>query len=109
MYLTRAGSPCPGEVLSETTENHDRVVRVAHYRHHTSVEAIVLMDSRRRLIELQTRNPNGTWTLEERTAGELPLEVLELVIPFDELYEGVTFPVAAPRRGRRTPRRAAAP
>lgn len=91
------------EVLSDSTETHDRLVKVAHYRHRASVDAIVLVDSRRRLVEIQTRNANGTWTLDERTAGELPIAVLDVVIPFDEVYEGVTFPpVPEPSAGRRT-------
>lgn len=88
------------EVLSDSTENHDRVVKVAHYRHRASVDAIVLVDSRRRLIEIQTRNANGTWTLEEIVSGDLRVEALDVVIPLDEIYEGVTFapPPAPPKR-----------
>ena len=92
------------EVLSESTEGHDRGVKVAHYRHRATVDAIVLVDSRRRMIEIQTRNANGTWTLDERTAGDLTIAVLDVIIPFDEVYEGVTFPPRAPvaKRRRRT-------
>lgn len=95
------------EVLSESTEAHDRGMKVAHYRHRASVDAIVLVDSRRRLVEVQTRNANGTWTLDERTEGELPIAALGLAIPLDEVYEGVQFPVPpVPPAGRRArPRR----
>lgn len=91
------------EVLSESTENHDRVVKVAHYRHRATVDAIVLVDSRRRLVEIQTRNANGTWTLAELTAGDLRIDVLDVVIPLDELYDGVVFPAlpAPPARAAR--------
>ncbi len=97
------------EVLSDSTENLDRVVKVAHYRHRASVQTIVLVDSRRRLVEIQTRNPNGTWTLDERTSGEVPFAALDLAIPFDEVYERVTFepvppPAAQPKRRRRAVR-----
>jgi len=80
------------EILSESTENHDRVVKVAHYRHRATVDAIVLVDSRRRLVEIQTRNANGTWTLAELTTGELRIDVLDVGIPLDEIYDGVVFP-----------------
>ncbi len=90
------------EVLSASTEVNDRGVKVAHYRHRASVDAIVLIDSRTRLVEIQTRNPNGTWTLDERTSGDLPIAVLDVVIPFDEVYEGVTIiPPPAPPSGRK--------
>lgn len=77
------------EVLSESTEDYDRGAKAAHYRHRASVDAVVFVDSRRRYVELQTRNADGTWTLAERTAGELPLVALEFAVPLDEIYEGV--------------------
>lgn len=111
------GAPCSPHgpdlrVLGESTESHDRVVKVAHYRHRATVDAIVLVDSRRRLIEIQTRNANGTWTLAELTAGELRIDVLDVGIPFDEIYEGVVFPaLSAPpaRAARRASRGTASP
>lgn len=80
------------EVLSESTEDYDRGAKAAHYRHRASVDAVVLVDSRRRFVELQTRNADGTWTLAERTAGEVPLVALGVSLPLDELYEGVPSP-----------------
>jgi Uma2 family endonuclease len=53
-------SPRVIEVLSETTEEYDRGARVAHYRHRASVDLILLIDSRRRMVERQQRNPDGT-------------------------------------------------
>lgn len=77
------------EVLSESTEEYDRGAKVAHYRHRSSVDTILLVDSRRRLVELLTRNPDGTWTLSEHTTGAFA--VLGHTIPLDELYEGVAL------------------
>ena len=77
------------EVLSETTEEYDRGAKVAHYRHRTSVDLILLIDSRRQMIERQQRNPDATWTLSEHTTGAVA--VLEHAIPFDEIYDGVAF------------------
>lgn len=78
------------EVLSESTEDYDRGAKAAHYRHRASVDTVLFVDSRRRLVELQTRNADGTWTLSEHTAGTLRL--LDLELPLDELYEGVAGP-----------------
>lgn len=75
------------EVLSETTEEYDRGAKAAHYRHRASVELILLVDSRRRLVERQQRNPDGTWTLSEHTDGGV--KVLDLELPLDELYRRV--------------------
>ncbi len=81
------------EVLSETTEEYDRGAKVAHYRHRASVDLLLLIDSQRRLIERQQRNPDGTWTLSEHTAGSVL--VLDHALPFDELYDGVALPPAS--------------
>ena len=75
------------EVLSESTEGYDRGAKAAHYRHRDSVDTLVFIDSRRRMVELQTRNADGSWNLSERTSGELPLVSLGLSIPLDELYQ----------------------
>jgi Uma2 family endonuclease len=80
------------EVLSETTEEYDRGAKVAHYRHRTSVDLILLIDSQRRMVERQQRNPDGTWTLSEHTRGAVI--VLDHEVPLDELYEGVTLMAA---------------
>lgn len=77
------------EVLSEATEEYDRGAKVAHYRRRASVELIVLIDSRRRLIERQQRNADGTWTLSEQATGAI--RVLEFEVPLDELYAGVAL------------------
>lgn len=75
------------EVLSETTEEYDRGAKVAHYRHRSSVDLILLIDSQRRMVERQQRNADGTWTLSEHTSGAVV--VLEHAIPLDEFYDGV--------------------
>ncbi|HVV82792.1 MAG TPA: Uma2 family endonuclease [Kofleriaceae bacterium] len=75
------------EVLSETTEDYGRGAKAAHYRHRASVELLLLVDSRRRLVERQQRNADGTWTLSEHTSGAV--RVLDLEVPIDELYAGV--------------------
>ena len=79
------------EVLSETTEEYDRGAKVAHYRHRASVDLILLIDSRCRMIERQQRNPEGTWTLSEHTSGTVA--VLDHEVSLDELYDGVAWAV----------------
>lgn len=86
------------EILSDTTELHDRGAQAAHYRHRASVDLILLIDSRRRLVERLQRNPDGTWTLSEHTSGAVV--VLEHPIPLDEIYESVAL---APATSRASP------
>ena len=75
------------EVLSESSEDYDRGAKAAHYRHRATIETLLFVDSRRRLVEMQRRNPDGTWTLSEHTTGSLP--VVDIELPLDEIYEGV--------------------
>ncbi len=77
------------EVLSEATANYDLGAKAAHYRHRPSVETLLFVDSRARLVQRQDRNPDGTWTLAEQTAGEVRL--LDFVVPMDEIYEAVAL------------------
>jgi Uma2 family endonuclease len=77
------------EVLSDSTENYDLGAKAAHYRRRQSVDLLVFVDSRVRRVSLQSRNPDGTWTLSEQEAGDVRL--LDLLIPFDEIYDGVEF------------------
>ena len=62
---------------------------MVHYRHRASVDLILLIDSQRRMVERQQRNPDGTWTLSEHTNGRVV--VLEHEVPLDELYDGVVL------------------
>jgi Uma2 family endonuclease len=95
------------EVLSASTADYDRGAKAAHYRLRPSVQAILLVDSQRRHVQIQTANPDGTWTLAELTTGDVKIPALDLSIPFDEIYERVTFPAPAPApaRPRRRPGR----
>jgi Uma2 family endonuclease len=82
------------EVLSESTAAYDISAKAAHYRNRPSVLQILFVDSRRRLVQSQTRNADGTWTLRDQDAGDVSIGPLGLTIPMDELYEGVTFETA---------------
>ena len=75
------------EVLSDSTEEYDRGAKAAHYRRRSSVDALLFVDSRRRLVEVQTRNADGTWTLSEHTTGAV--RVIGVELPFDAMYDGV--------------------
>ncbi|OGQ10896.1 MAG: hypothetical protein A2138_01320 [Deltaproteobacteria bacterium RBG_16_71_12] len=75
------------EVLSESAEDYDRGAKLAHYRHRASVDTVLLVDSRHRLVERQSRNADGTWTLSEHTAGAV--RVLDHELPLDDIYGGV--------------------
>jgi Uma2 family endonuclease len=77
------------EVLSESPADYDCGSKAAHYRHRASVQTILLVDSRRRMVERQDRNPDDTWTLAELTTGDV--RVLDITVPIDEIYDTVSF------------------
>lgn len=75
------------EVLSPSTEALDRGAKAAHYRLRASVEAYVLICSDRRSVEVQVRNPDGTWSLTEATQGSIRVAPIEMDLELDELYD----------------------
>lgn len=85
------------EILSESTASYDLSAKAAHYRHCASVETLLFVDSRRRGIQRQDRNADGTWTLAESDSADV--RVLDVAIPFEEIYEGVTFDERSEGRG----------
>jgi Uma2 family endonuclease len=57
------------EVLSDSTEAHDRGEKAAHYRHLASLREYVLVSHRERRVEVFRRNEAGRWELYEAGAG----------------------------------------
>ncbi|MDP2311664.1 MAG: Uma2 family endonuclease [Pseudomonadota bacterium] len=90
------------EVLSGSTEAHDRGAKAAHYRQRASVEAIVFVSTETRRVEVLTRAADGTWILQEATSGEVPIPPLHIALPVDEVYAG--FDELASGASANTPR-----
>ena len=79
------------EVLSESTEAYDRGAKFAHYRGLESLREYVLIDSRRRAIEVFRRQDSG-WLLCPLAPDEpLVLESLDFTCGQDAVYEDVVF------------------
>lgn len=76
------------EVLSESTEAHDRGAKAAHYRQRASVEAIVFVATGTRRVEVLTRGADGTWILQEATSGAVSIPPVGCSLPLDEVYAG---------------------
>ena len=58
------------EVTSPSSERHDRGTKLAHYKRILSVQEVVLVSHRERLIEVVRRCENGEWIVERGNAGE---------------------------------------
>jgi Uma2 family endonuclease len=61
------------EVLSPSTQVHDRTTKLEAYRRLTSLEAYVLLHQDGGRAEAHVRGADGIWTVEERVGGLLEL------------------------------------
>jgi Uma2 family endonuclease len=76
------------EVLSESTESHDRGAKFAHYRKLPSVIEYVLVSQRDYNIEQYARQPSGPWLRSEvrGLTGKLDLPSIQCSIELAEIY-----------------------
>ena len=80
------------EVLSESTEAYDRGGKFAAYRTLESLNEYLLIDSRRRAVEVFRRQPGGWLLAPVAPDGALELSCLDFRCAVDALYEDVIFP-----------------
>jgi len=80
------------EVLSESTEAYDRGGKFAAYRTLESLSEYLLIDSRRRAVEVFRRQSDGWLLASAPSDGWLELKSLGFHCAIDALYEDVVFP-----------------
>lgn len=82
------------EVLSPTTERHDRNVKFPHYRRMDSVREILLVQQDAPVVERYIREEDGRWTLvtTERLDGEVLLTSIDCRLAMQVIYANVEFP-----------------
>jgi len=80
------------EILSPSTRQHDRDVKLDAYRAIPSVAEIWLVDSERRRVQQWIREGPRDWHVRDVIgSGEFESPVLGAPVSLDELYAGVTF------------------
>lgn len=85
------------EVLSESTEKHDRGAKFDLYRGRESVTEYVLIETERVGAEVRTRDASGVWSTTEYGPGEdVYLASVELTIPLRVLYRGTALSESRP-------------
>jgi Uma2 family endonuclease len=84
------------EILSPSTERHDRRVKLPVYRQIESVSEVLLIDADSHHAELHRRE-NDRWIVElvSGAGAMLFLASVGLRISMAELYEGIAIPAAA--------------
>ncbi|AKF09767.1 hypothetical protein DB32_006916 [Sandaracinus amylolyticus] len=74
------------EVLSESTEAHDRGAKLAHYRHLTTLREYALVAQTERRIEVYRRNERDRELIEAGGGETIELASLGVTLRVDELY-----------------------
>ncbi len=80
------------EVTSPSSINHDRVVKRDFYESVDSIQAYLIVEQHRMLVELYTRSEKG-WHLQTFSlpADEIPLEALACSLPLRDIYQRIEF------------------
>lgn len=81
------------EVLSPSTENHDRKLKLADYRKIPSVREILFVDQERPYCELHRRLGDDRWLVDLilELEARIELESLGVELPVAWIYANVTF------------------
>lgn len=84
------------EVLSDSTEAYDRGKKFEHYRRIASLRHYVLVAQDQPLVELYTRQGDGTWMLSEHRMGDVvTLTAAGCELQVAEVYRKAFDPDAA--------------
>lgn len=79
------------EILSRSTESHDRGNKLPDYRLIDSVQEILLVSSRQRRVERWIRDKD-IWTAREWASGGLiPLKTVGIELSFEDIYQDVVL------------------
>ncbi len=74
------------EVLSPGTAEFDRGEKLAHYQQIDSLDAVVLVDHERPLIEIWVRTDAGFRSHAFTTGEDVPLDAIGCTLAVDEIY-----------------------
>ncbi|RSK31171.1 Uma2 family endonuclease [Hymenobacter metallilatus] len=81
------------EILSASTQSHDRGNKFFLYRQIPTLQQYLLLDSQRVHAELHTRDTQGRWILTETTdlQAVLLLESIACQVPLVDVYAGLSL------------------
>lgn len=82
------------EVLSQSTEGYDRGLKFEYYRACPTIEEYVLIETRRRAVDVYRRAKKNLWTLHLfRSEDMVELASLNATIPMSAIYRNVVLPM----------------
>jgi Uma2 family endonuclease len=81
------------EVLSNSTENHDRTNKFRFYRSIPTLKEYIIINQYEYLVEQFNKNDDGQWVLTEYESVDAVLSIksIDFEINFSDIYEGVNF------------------
>lgn len=74
------------EVLSPSTEDHDRGAKLAHYRRLESIREVVLIEPNEHRVEVYRRLETGNWLITDVVSGSVELESVTATLALDVVY-----------------------
>ncbi len=82
------------EVLSASTERHDRTTKFRHYKQLPSVQEYVLVSQNEPHVERYVRQEDGTWVQLDFVGLDVDMMLASVPasVPMAEVYRGVEFP-----------------
>ncbi len=80
------------EVLSDDTASDDRVEKLIEYAEVPSLAVYVLLEQTAVAATVFRRRPASEWIATAHTSGTLALPGLDIELPLEEIYRGLTFP-----------------
>jgi Uma2 family endonuclease len=82
------------EVTSDSTEDYDRGEKLEHYKQIPSLEAVVIVSHREKLIEVWSRDAGtSAWTPSAARSGEIRLHALRCSLDIDAIHASAQEPV----------------
>lgn len=78
------------EVLSPSTEAHDRGTKFEHYRRLPSLQHYLLVSADEPLVEHRRRNAQG-WQLSHHTDGRVELDALGVGLELEDIYDDLAI------------------
>ncbi|MDZ8183291.1 MAG: Uma2 family endonuclease [Nostoc sp. ChiSLP02] len=83
------------EVLSNSTENHDRTNKFRFYRSIPTLQEYIMINQYEYLVEQFNKNAEGQWVLTEYESVDavFSLKSIDFQISFSDIYEGIDFEI----------------
>ena len=80
------------EVLSDDTAATDRVAKLRDYAAIPSLQYYIMLEQASRAAIICQPAKGGTWITSPQPQGSIALPELNLALPVDDIYQGLSFP-----------------